>query len=176
MLKVFADTSGLVTYTAAELCAALNTLSGKLDYVQKGIDDELSLDYTDVALNCSVNLGKAIISGRPCGVFDDPEPLTLPANTTGINVCLEIDLSQPMGQEAQLVALTDAQLAYDDINNNGGRHDLVLYKVNTNSMGVTSVQDKRVIKDCSWGVILTESEYQALAVKDPNTLYYVTED
>ena len=108
------------------------------------------------------------------------EAITLTPNAT-IYLCANIDLSKPNGQRGSFVQRTASNMMSENINSSGTQRDLLLYTINTSSNGVTSVVDKRVIRGDGNGVsgigfyCLSRAEYDAIPVKDNNTLYFITE-
>lgn len=150
-IKVFANSGGAVTYNAEELCAPLYTFAGGVDYIFKGIADEMAVTYSSSSTTVTVKPGKAIVCGRP---------VTIDANTTydigtsksGYKLVLRVDKSRQIGQEAYITAVSAANVKNENINGTGTIHDLVLGTVTTNTRGVSSYVDNRSIKSKSGGL------------------------
>lgn len=114
------------------------------DCVCAGIGDEFALNYSASSLQVSFNVGSQAVL---CGGFfrvTSQTSITLPANST-IQLCARIDKSQQVKGSFQ--ALSASQIQKQNINGSGTVRDLVLYEVKTNANGVTSITDKRVIRD-----------------------------
>jgi hypothetical protein len=155
--------------------------TGISDAVCKGIGDEFTINYSADSLNVTFNAGSQAVIGGSFFRVMSLESITLASNST-IYLCANIDLSRPNGSRGQFVQRTASNMQSDNINGSGTTRDLLLYVVTTGANGVVSVQDRRVIQGdgTSIGgysiVCLSESEYEALSPKDPNTLYFVYED
>ena len=153
--------------------------TGIADCVCKGIGDEFTLGYSADSLNVTFNAGSQAVIGGSFFRVTSLESITLVANST-IYLCANIDLSRPNGSTGAFVQRTASNMQSDNINGSGTSRDLLLYVVQTGANGVVSVQDKRVIKGDGNAisgvgiVVLSQAEYDALAVKDPNTLYFTT--
>lgn len=150
-IKVFANSGGQITYTAEQLCAALRTFSGAVNYIFQGLGNEMAVTYSDSSLQVGVGTGKAVICGRPTDIYSAESNIELPSNST-VYIVLRVDLTRPSGQEAYITYVTESQIKSEDINGNGVIHDLVLGKAITNSRGVTSYEDLRKIKNKSAGL------------------------
>lgn len=155
------------------------------DCIIRNRGDEFTMSYSDSSLDVSFAKGsQAIIDGNSLWLTDI-ETITLPSNST-FNVALRIDTSQPYGSTGSIVALTKEEMQDDEINNEeNGIRDLILYEVTTGTNGVTSVADKRTIKDSYGNEInslktmlennqfysnLTTDDYEALSDDEGNIL------
>lgn len=136
--------------------ALFNTFANNKDYIIKDIAEEFEITYQSGSLDVNVGSGKAVIGGR--GAYaEESGSLTLPANST-IWLCLRADLTQIQGQELMLYANTSEDISQDNLNDGtNGVRDLLLAIVETDSNGITDVQDKRVIKDSSSNDVITEN-------------------
>ena len=152
--------------------------TGIADCVCKGIGDEFTLGYSADSLNVTFNAGSQAVIGGSFFRVTSLESVTLVANST-IYLCANIDLSRPNGSTGAFVQRTASNMQSDNINGSGTSRDLLLYVIQTGANGVVSVQDKRVIKGDGNAisgvgiVVLSQAEYDELAVKDPSTLYFV---
>lgn len=152
------------------------------DCVCKGIGDQFTPIYSASSLNVSFGAGsEAIICGSFFKVLSATS-ITLPANST-IYLCARIDTSQQAGATGSFQALTQAQITSGNLNGTGTTRDLPLYKIVTSNNGVSSIEDKRVIRGASdttignytlW--VGTQAQYDAITTKDNGTLYFIKED
>ena len=153
--------------------------TGISDAVCKGIGSEFQLNYSSDSLNVTFDAGSQAVIGGSFFRVTSLESVTLVANST-IYLCANIDLSRPNGSTGAFVQRTASNMQSDNINGSGTSRDLLLYVIQTGANGVVSVQDKRVIKGDGNAisgvgiVVLSQAEYDELAVKDPNTLYFTT--
>jgi len=153
--------------------------TGIADAICAGIGDEFELGYSSDSLNVTFNAGSQAVIGGAFFRVMSLESVTLVANSV-IYLCANLNLSNPNGQIGSFVQRTASNMQSDNINGNGTSRDLLLYVVTTGANGVVSVQDKRVIKGDGSAisgvgiVVLSQAEYDELAVKDPNTLYFTT--
>lgn len=143
-IKVMANSGGTVTYNAEELGAAFNTFAGDSNYIVQDIGNEMSVSYSASSFEVTLNTGKAVVCGRPVTVTSD-ETVTLPGNST-YYLTLRVDLSKPAGAEGSLEYLLQNQIKSDNLNDINGQNDLVLGLIVTDSNGVSSFTDQRVIK------------------------------
>ena len=172
---VMANTAGTVHYTAEQLGAALNTFAGNKSYVIAGMGNEMEVSSVEGSLNVTVGSGKAVICGRFVESDEDTQ-LELPANTSGLYVVFRVDLTRPIGSEGSITYVTPAQFKEDNLNNAGsGQHDLLLAEVTTSADSVTLVTNKRNVLNSSYAIV-SESEYEAMTYKNPQTLYFVYPD
>ena len=152
--------------------------TGIADCVCKGIGDELTIGYSGDSLNVTFNAGSQAIIGGSFFRVTSLESVTLVANST-IYLCANIDLSRPNGSTGAFVQRTSSNMQSDNINGSGTSRDLLLYVITTGANGVVSVSDKRIVKGDGNSisgigfVVLSENDYDSLAIKDPNTLYFV---
>lgn len=170
--------------------------TGIADCVCKGIGDEFTLGYSADSLNVTFNAGSQAVIGGSFFRVESLESITLVANST-IYLCANIDLSRPNGSTGAFVQRTASNMQSDNINGSGTSRDLLLYVITTGANGVVSVQDKRVVKGDGTSIsgieiglssknlsfvdsntsfkfrVLTQAQYNALATKDANTLYFV---
>lgn len=150
------------------------------DCVCEGIGDEFTLRYSATSLDVHFEAGSQAVIGGSFFKIKSVEAVTLAANAT-IYLCANIDLAKPNGQHGSFVQRTASNMKTENINSTGTQRDLLLYMVQTSSVGVTAVTDKRVIRGngnsvSGLGLVtLTKAEYDALATKDNNTLYFITE-
>lgn len=153
--------------------------TGISDAVCKGIGDEFTINYSADSLNVTFNAGSQAVIGGSFFKVMSLESVTLVANSV-VYLVANIDLSRPNGSTGAFVQRTASNMQSDNINGSGTSRDLLLYVVQTGANGVVSVQDKRVIKGDGNAisgvgiVVLSQAEYDALAVKDPSTLYFTT--
>ena len=169
------------------------------DAICKGIGDEFAIQYQANSLDVYFNTGSEAIIGGSFFKVESTESLTLQANTTTY-ICANIDLSHASGETGSFVGRTSSNMRSDNINGSGTSRDLLLYVVTTGSSGVTSVQDKRVIRGNATSISgigitmdssnlnfaegvnnfkfrkLTQAQYEALGTKDSNTLYFTTDN
>ena len=109
------------------------------------------------------------------------EAITLQANST-IYLCANIDLSKANGSTGSFVQRTASNMQTDNLNGTGTSRDLLLYIITTSASGVTNVEDRRIIKGDGLGIngysfeVISEDDYEALATKDANTLYFTFEE
>lgn len=153
---------------------------GFKDCVSAGIGDEFTLNYSADSLNVSFNAGsQAIIGGAFFRVteLEVLDPALAPNST--IYLCANIDLSKANGQRGSFVQRTSSNMQSGNLNGTDTSRDMLLYIITTNANGVTAVQDKRVILGNQTSIngynieIVSQSEYNALQTKDPNTLYFI---
>ena len=151
------------------------------DCVIKGVGDEFTLTYASDSLNVSFRPGSQCVIGGSFFRITGDESITLPANAT-IYLCANIDLSRPNGQIGQFALRTSSNMRTDNINGSGTSRDLLLYVIVTGGNGVTQVQDRRVVRGDGLAIggysiaVMSQSQYDALVTKDPNTLYHIYED
>ena len=115
------------------------------DCVLTGMGDEFTLNYTSSSLNVTFYAGSQAVIGGAFFHVTSSETVTLSANST-IYLCANIDLSRPNGQTGSFVARTSSDIRKENLNGSGTTRDLLLYVITTGAAGVTSVQDKRVIR------------------------------
>lgn len=151
------------------------------DCVAEGVGDEFTINYSAYSLNVTFNAGSEAVIGGSFFKILSLESVTLVANST-IYLCANIDLSRPNSSRGTFVQRTASNMRSDNINGSGTSRDLLLYVIQTGANGVVSVSDRRVIRGIGTSiggyniVALSEADYEALATKDPNTLYFVYED
>lgn len=151
------------------------------DCVCKGIGDEFTIGYSADSLNVTFNAGSQAVIGGSFFHVTALEAVTLVSNST-IYLCANIDLSKPNGSRGSFVQRTSSNMQSDNLNGSGTSRDLLLYVITTGSSGVVSVQDKRVIKGDGTSIsglglmVISQADYDALAVKDSNTLYFIPEE
>lgn len=157
MIKVMADSGGSVSYNASDIGAGLNTFANNQDYIFQGVEDEMLVTYSSTSLQITVGKGRGIICGRPITI-ESPETFTLPANTSNIYLIVRADLTQAIGQEGYITYAASSQLKSDNLNTSGGqKHDLQLALISTDSSGVSSFTDKRLIMSESSKPITVDS-------------------
>lgn len=151
------------------------------DCVCQGIGDEFALTYSNSSLNVQFAAGsQAVIGGAYFRVMN-MDAITLTANAT-IYLCANIDLSKANGETGSFVQRTASNMQSDNLNGSGTSRDLLLYIITTNGTGVTNVIDKRVILGNEnsingYGItVISEDDYDALANKESNTLYFIYEE
>ena len=154
--------------------------TGISDAVCKGIGNEFALTYASNSLNVSFSAGsQAVIGGSFFRVTGD-ESITLDANSTTY-LCANIDLTKANGSRGSFVKRTSSNMQSDNINGTGTSRDLLLYIITTSASGVSSVVDRRTIRGDGLSVngynflVISESDYEALANPDPSTIYYTFE-
>lgn len=172
--------------------------TGIADCICKGIGDEFTIGYSADSLNVTFEAGSQAVIGGAFFRVTSLTSVTLVANST-IYLCANIDLSRPNGTTGAFVQRTSSNMQTDNINGTGTSRDLLLYIITTGANGVVSVQDSRVIKGDGTSIsginvslsanelnfadnsnsfkfkVLTETQYEALATKDANTIYFVKE-
>lgn len=145
------------------------------------IGDCFTIGYSADSLNVTFNAGSQAVIGGSFFHVVSLEAITLVANST-IYLCANIDLSKPNGSTGSFVQRTASNMQSDNINGSGTSRDLLLYVITTGVNGVVSVQDKRVIRGNGTSisglglVVMSESDYESLSVKDNNTLYFIPEE
>lgn len=146
-----------ITYNTGEQIKAkydgaiFNTFAQSKDYIIKDIGEEFECLYQGGSLDVQVGTGQAIIGGRGI-VAEEINHLTLPANAT-IYLCLRIDLTQVEGQVGMLYANTSLEIQQGNLNDDGSAiRDLLIATITTNSDGITTLIDNRVIKSKSGGL------------------------
>lgn len=141
------------------------------DCVIKGIGNEFELaNKSTASLSVMVKSGQAVIGGhffKNNGNVD----VTLNANATNLIVA-RIDRSQTPGNTGKILAITEAELKSDNLNNStGGSRDLVLYKLVTDGSGVTSDSDSRPV-NVGYSMAVVEALPEN---PNANTIYFVKE-
>lgn len=150
------------------------------DGVLQGIGDQFTLRYSSSSLQVSFNAGSQAVIGGGFFKVTGLETVQLAANST-IYLCANIDLAMPNGQRGRFVSRTSSGMQSDNLNGSGSSRDLLLYVIRTNNSGVTSVDDKRVIRGTVTSIsglglkVISQSDYNQLSSKDPNTLYIIPE-
>lgn len=154
--------------------------TGIADCICQGIGDEFTMQYSQNSLMVQFNAGSQAVIGGAFFKLTDLEAVTLEANST-IYLCANIDLSKPNGNTGSIVQRTQSNMQTDNLNGTGISRDILLYIITTSATGVTNVEDKRVIRGNGLSVsgfsmvIISEEDYEALADKEPNTLYFTFE-
>ena len=126
------------------------------DCVLKGIGDEFKLNLSSGSLDVSFNAGSQAVL---CGNFfyvKSLETITLPANST-IYLCARIDTTKANGSKGSFETLTNSQITKGNINGSDTIRDLVLYVITTDSIGVISIEDRRIIRELGGANILVQS-------------------
>ncbi len=151
------------------------------DCVCQGIGDEFAIQYSSNSLMVQFNAGSQCVIGGAFFRTMSLEAVTLVPNSV-IYLCSNIDLSKPNGSTGSFVQRTASNMQSDNLNGAGTTRDLLLYVITTGASGVTNVEDRRVIRGdgtaingYNWRVI-SEADYDALATKDVNTIYYTFEE
>lgn len=150
------------------------------DGICAGIGDEFALNYTNSSLSVQFNAGSQALIGGAFFKVMSLEAITLTANAT-IYLCANIDLSKTNGSTGSFVQRTSSNMRSDNLNGSGTSRDLLLYVIKTNSSGVTSVTDKRVVLGNQssidgYGIqVISESGYYSIT-PDSNTLYFIYEE
>lgn len=130
--------------TAIRDRAMFNTFAGNQSYVIKGIGDELKVTITPSTFNVSLGSGEAVICGGST-IIDSGNSLTLGANESGYLV-IRVDLSQSQENICQFISVPT--LIQQNINNGDDLiYDLPLYQYTTSVSAVSSLVDKRDIRD-----------------------------
>ena len=154
--------------------------SGIADCVCKGIGDEFDLQYSNNSLSVTFNSGSQAVIGGGYFKVTTSTSLTLTANST-IYLCANIDLSKANGSRGSFVERTASNMQSDNLNGSGTSRDLLLYIITTGASGVSSVQDRRVIRGDGTSingygvVVISQDDYDALDSPDANTLYFIYE-
>lgn len=150
------------------------------DCICQGIGDEFAIQYSSSSLMVQFNAGSQAVIGGAFFRVMSLEAVTLVANTT-IYLCANIDLSKPNGSTGSIVQRTASNMQSDNLNGAGTSRDLLLYVITTGAIGVTNVEDRRTIRGDGTAingynfVVISETDYNALATKDANTIYYTFE-
>lgn len=116
------------------------------DCIVGGVGDEFTLQYSASSLTVSFNAGSEAVIGGSFFKVLSTESITLEANTT-IYLCANIDLTRPNSERGAFVQRTATNMQSDNLNGIGTSRDLLLYVITTSGTGVTSAEDKRVIKN-----------------------------
>lgn len=155
------------------------------DCVCRGIGDEFRLNYSSSSRNISFTAGsQAVIGGAFFKITSDHTVQNLKANAT-LYICATIDLSQAPGSTGSITVREALPLNSGNLNDTTSIdppiRDMLLYTITTSANGVSSVQDKRQIRGDGNAIngysvqIISQNDYDALATKDLNTLYFVYE-
>ena len=145
------------------------------------VGDCFTIGYSADSLNVTFDAGSQAVIGGSFFHVKSLEAVTLVANST-IYLCANIDLSKPNGSTGSFVQRTASNMQSDNLNGSGTSRDLLLYVVQTGANGVVSVQDKRVIRGSATSisgigiVVISQTDYDNLSVKDNNTLYFIPEE
>lgn len=140
-LKIMADNN--VDISASQDGALYNVAVNNQDFIIKGIGNEMSLSNNGLVV--TVESGEAVLHGRHI-TAETSNSITLPPNTTGF-LCLRIDLSQTVGNEALLYATPT--VTNEEINWNGTIYDFKLASFSTNNTAVTVLTDLRKVQNTS---------------------------
>lgn len=150
------------------------------DCVCGGVGDEFALNYMANSLTVTFKTGSQAIIGGGFFKITEDESITLPSNAT-VYLCLRIDTSKPNGKTGSIVALTSAQIKKENINGGGAIRDLLLYTINTTASGISTVADKKITRTFNsvsnyiiW--VGTQTEYDAIEIKDESTIYHILEE
>ena len=170
--------------------------TGISDAVCKGIGDEFTLNYSSSSLDVQFNAGSQAVIGGAYFKVTGQTTVTLASNAT-IYLCANINLGNANGSTGSFAQRTSSNMKSENLNGSGQSRDLFLYVVTTNANGVTSVQDKRLIKGDGTSLsgvsitmgskqvnfsdisntlklrVMTTSAYNSLSSKDANTLYFI---
>ena len=150
------------------------------DCIIKGIGDEFTINYQSDSLDVYFNAGSQAVIGGSFFKVTELETVRLVPNST-IYLCANINLTNPNGKTGSFVLRTESSMQSDNLNGSGSSRDLLLYIIQTSSSGVTSTSDKRVVQGDSTSIsglglrVISQSDYDALASKDSNTLYIIPE-
>lgn len=131
--------------------AMFNTFAGNRSYVVKDIGDELAVTSSSSSFVVSLGTGEAVICGGSMLSEGEASTITLGANENGY-IVIEIDLLQTGANICRFKKVPS--LVQGNIN--GGNdyvYDFPLYRYTTNSAGVSSITDLRVIVDNASGVL-----------------------
>lgn len=118
------------------------------DCIIGNVGDEFTLQYSANSLTISFAMGSEAVIGGSFFKLTSTESVTLEANTT-IYLCANIDLSRPNGETGKFVQRTASNMQSDNLNGTSATpsRDLLLYIITTDVSGITSVEDKRIIKN-----------------------------
>ena len=118
------------------------------DCIIGNVGDEFTLQYSANSLTISFAMGSEAVIGGSFFKLTSTESVTLEANTT-IYLCANIDLSRPNGETGKIVQRTASNMQSDNLNGTSATpsRDLLLYIITTDVSGITSVEDKRIIKN-----------------------------
>lgn len=150
------------------------------DCVCKGVGDEFTINYVSDSLDISFRAGSQAVIGGSFFKLTGDESVRLSANST-IYLCASVDVSKPAGTIGSFEQRTSSNIATGNINSSDTTRDLLLYVITTSGNGVSQVQDRRVVRGDTLSVggytiaVMSQTEYDALATKDPNTLYHIYE-
>lgn len=140
-LQIMSNNGGYIS--AKRDGAFLASVSGKKDFIIKGIGDQFKCTYATGSLIVTVGTGRALVCGRHAWeVAEDGSNTTieLPRNSTGY-IAIRFDMTRPAGSEVYIGATLTIRT--ENINANGTYHDLALYKYVTGSDAITSLTDVR---------------------------------
>lgn len=135
--KVMADNNQSIS--VSQDGAMYNAFAGNQDFIIAGIGNEMRVGYNATSLSVSLGTGEAVIDGRHI-TAQGTNTLVLSSSQSGYLV-LRYDLS--LGSIVSLVSTTT--LKEENLNNGGRVRDLVLGYYTTNSVGVTSFDDRRKV-------------------------------
>lgn len=172
------------------------------DCVCEGVGEQFDLHYAADSLDVYFNAGSEAVIGGSFFKVTATDTIHLNANAT-IYLCAEIDLSKPNGQRGLFAQKTANNMSSQNLNGSGTTRDLLLYVITTSGSGVTAVQDKRIIRGAGTSIsgigldltgssgsqqltatkgslslkfkVISEADYNSLATKDANTLYFIPE-
>lgn len=151
------------------------------DAVCGGIGDEFTPTYSANSLDMTFSSGSEAVIGGAYFKVTSNTTIILPANST-VYLCARINNSAQAGSTGSFQSLTQAQITQGNLNGGASTRDLLLYIVRTSASGITSVQDRRVIKtnsSSSYGGytvwVGTQAQYDAITTKDNTTLYFIKE-
>lgn len=124
------------------------------DCILKGIGDEFV--FTDSGLDITFNAGSEAIL---CGNFfriTASETITLQANST-IYLCARIDTSKANGSKGSFEQLAQSQITNGNINGSDSVRDMLLYVITTGASSITSIEDKRIIKELGGANVIVDT-------------------
>lgn len=150
------------------------------DCIIGGVGDEFTLSYSANSLTVSFNAGSQAVIGGSFFKVVSTESITLVDNSE-IYLCANIDLTQPNGYRGQFVQRTSSNMKDDNLNGSGTSRDLLLYVIRTSATGITSVEDKRdirdkAIKDIGYGIDINNRIANQYGEYEETLTWTATED
>lgn len=134
--------------------------------------NKFQMSYTSSSLLVSFTSGSIAKVGGCYWALKSATNITLQSNST-VYVCLEINKANQDGSKADIVLKTLAQISHGDLYGNDNVRDYPIYKVTTNSSGVSSIEDLRfIISDTN---VESETAYDSLTKRN-YSIYDIYED
>ncbi len=116
------------------------------DCICASVGDEFTLHYSSSNLSAYFEAGSQAVIGGGFFKITSRTTIDITANAT-YYIVARIDLTKPNGQRGLFESITNLSNAQsDNLNGNGSKRDLVLYKITSGASGISSVEDLRVIR------------------------------